>query len=137
MDNIDFPFQYDVFPEFGRMFVPIAKIGLNTINGLVHYNFIVDTGADFTTLPHHMAIRLRIDLKKAKRSIAEGIGGHKIHTWLSEIELVLSEKTTIKVPVSITNENSTPFLLGRAGLLDVLCSWHFDAKDKNIKFVSL
>ena len=66
VDNINFPFQYDEFPEFGRLFVPIVKIGLNTMDGLVHYNFIVDTGADFTTLPHHMAYRLGLDLKKTK-----------------------------------------------------------------------
>lgn len=134
MDNIVFPFEYEVLPNFGRVFFPIVKIGLETIDGVVKYNFILDTGADQTTLPKHMAYRLGIDLKKAKRSIVQGLGGHIVQTWSVKLKLLLNSQTSVLVRASITDENSTPFLLGRADLLDKIYSWNFDCKNKKIVF---
>ncbi len=134
MDNIIFPFEYETLPEIGKVFFPNIKIGLETINGIVKYNFIVDTGADLTTLPKHMAYRLGVDLKKAKRSVAQGLGGHTVQTWLIKLKLLLSPQISVFVRASITDENSTPFLLGRADLLDKFFSWNFDCKKKKIIF---
>lgn len=131
--GISFPFRYFDIPGIGKTFIPIIPVKLKTIKGLVEFNFIVDTGADLTTLPHFMASRLGIDFKNAPTSSAEGIGGFTVKTWLTEIELFLP-KNTVKVKASITNENSTPFLLGRVDFLDVVCGWNFDAKQKEIQF---
>lgn len=136
MDSISFPFRYLEIPAIGKIFVPYVSVGLNTLDGVVEYDFIVDTGSDLTTLPHYMANRLNIDLSNAKTSEAEGIGGHRIKTWLTTVDLVFSN-TTIKVRASVTNENSTPFLLGRVDLLDTLCSWNFNSTKKKIEFEKL
>ena len=98
---------------------------------MVEFNFIVDTGADLTTMPHFMASRLGIDLKNAPTSSAEGIGGFTVKTWLVKIDLFFP-KNNIKIRASITDENSTPFLLGRIDFLDVVCGWNFEAKQKEI-----
>jgi predicted aspartyl protease len=130
---VSFPFQYFNLPGIGKTFVPIAPIKLKTIEGLVEFNFIVDTGADLTTLPYFMASKLEIDLSKAKISSAEGIGGFRVKTWIVEVDLVLP-KNVISVRASITNENSTPFLLGRVDFLDVVCGWNFEVGQKQIMF---
>ena len=80
-----------------------------------------------------MAKKLSLDLSRAKTSYTEGIGGYQVKTWLVKIEL-LFPKTSVQVRATITNENSTPFLLGRVDLLDTLFGWNFDAKRKKIVF---
>ena len=137
MDDISFPFAYIHIPRIGRFFIPVVQIQLRTVVGLAKFNFIVDTGADFTTLPLFMAEKLGIDLDKCERSQAEGLGGHVVKTWLTKIELIMSTNSPIKVRASITNENSTPFLLGRIDCLDVLYSWNFNATRKQIEFTKI
>ena len=132
MDKI-FPFKYIVLPGLGKVFSPQVRIGLYTINGVVDYDFLVDTGSDLTTLPYYMATILDIDLKKCKTSTAEGLGGHIVKTWLVKVKLIIQDEI-IEVRASITNENSTPFLLGRADLLDKMFGWSFDANKKQIIF---
>ncbi len=119
------------------MFVPLARVGLKTRDGKVDYDFLVDTGADFTTLPKYMAERLGLDLNILKRSSATGLGGYTVRTWLTKLDLILSDDVVVNVNASITNENSTPFLLGRADLLDVLYSWNFNATRKQIEFIKI
>ena len=133
VDNISYPFRYFEFPDLGRTFIPMIPINLETKKGLVEFNFLVDTGADFTTLPHFMAAELGLDLKRAKRGRAEGLGGHVVKTWIVKVKLLFPKKTLV-VRATITDENSTPLLLGRADFLDVLYSWKFDSRQKEIIF---
>ncbi len=132
MDRLFFPFRYE-----GLTFVPLARIGLKTRDGKVDYDFLVDTGADFTTLPKYMAVRLDLNLNSLKQSWATGLGGYTVRTWLTKLDLILSGGVVVNVNVSITNENSTPFLLGRADLLDVLYNWNFNATRKQIEFTKI
>lgn len=100
---------------------------------MVEFEFIVDTGADLTTLPLYMATQLGIDLSGLPKSTASGLGGAKVKTWLAKIELIFP-KTAITVRVSITNENSTPLLLGRVDFLSLRYGWNFNSKDEKIIF---
>lgn len=136
VSDLIFPFQYKYLPEIGRVFAPNIKVGLKTIDGVIKYDFLVDTGSDLTTLPFYMAKKLEINLSRAKTSNTQGIGGHVVKTWLVKLPLIFSNET-IFVRASITNENSTPFLLGRVDLLDVVYSWNFNAKKKTIEFEKL
>ncbi len=133
MDKLLFPFQYSAIPYIGHIFTPIIPIKLKTVNGIAKFNFLVDTGADLTTLPHFMASRLGIDLSKEKQSVAEGLGGFRLKTWLVKVDLIFPDNK-LTVRASITDENSTPFLLGRVDLLDIIYSWNFDAERKKIMF---
>ncbi|MBI5356441.1 retroviral-like aspartic protease family protein [Candidatus Collierbacteria bacterium] len=133
MDKLSFPFQYSAIPYIGRIFTPIIPIKLKTVNGVAKFNFLVDTGADLTTLPHFMASRLGIDLSKEKQGVAEGLGGFRVKTWLVKVDLILPDNK-LTVRASITDENSTPFLLGRVDLLDVVYSWNFSVRQKQIIF---
>ena len=134
--DLTFPYRYYYLPHIGKVFVPSITLKLQTKNGPVDFDFIVDTGADLTTIPKFIAEQMGIDLSHLPTSVAEGLGGFRVKTWLASIDLHF-ENTLITVRASVTDENSTPPLLGRVDLLDKLFNWHFDSHQKKIVFESL
>jgi len=133
-NSIEFPFEYIYLPSFGEIFYPFVVVSLKTIDhGWVNFRFIVDTGADLTTIPFFMAQKLGIDLTKCKTSKAEGIGSYVIKTWQTKIPIRLKKYETI-VRCSITEDERTPFLLGRIDLLPTKFSWFFNGQKKKIIF---
>lgn len=130
---IEFPYQYVTIESIGRVFYPYIKAKLKTVQGWKEFRFIVDTGADLTTLPRYMVPILNINLTKAKKSTSQGIGGNIVNTWLTTIPVNFNGHTTT-IRCSITDELKTPLLLGRIDLLDTKMSWHFDGRRKKIIF---
>lgn len=99
----------------------------------MEFEFIVDTGADLTTIPHYMADRLGIDLRKAKKSQSQGIGGYLLNTWVVEIPIYI-QGDEYQIRTAVTSDDKTPFLLGRMDLLDIRFNWNFDSKNKKTIF---
>ena len=83
-----------------------------------------------------MAEKLKLDLSQAKSSNVEGIGGYEVKIWQVKIKLMFDGDSLV-VRANITNENKTPFLLGRVDFLDVLYSWNFNARRKLVEFEKL
>lgn len=109
-------------------------VQLNTREaGWKSFDFIVDTGADLTMVPFYMADILGINLKRAREDQATGIGGFRVKTWKVLIPLMIGP-WQLTIHASITSENLTPLLLGRAGTLDTNFSWLFDHREKKIIF---
>lgn len=134
LNSIEFPFEYVNLPSFGKVFYPFIPVALKTVDhGWVDFRFIVDTGADLTTLPFFMAKKLGINLAKSKTSKAEGIGGYVIKTWETKIHIRL-KTLEISIRCSIVEDEQTPFLLGRIDLLPETFSWLFDSRNKKIIF---
>ena len=131
--TIEFPFRYVHLPFIGEVFYPFVPIFLKTIKGWREFDFLVDTGADFTTLPRRAEEMLGINLSQCRETIAEGIGGIKVKIWEAKIPIRIKNFET-KIRCSITEDDKTPFLLGRVDLLETHFSWHFDAKAKKIIF---
>ena len=133
-NNFSFSYRYFEIPPFGKTFYPFITVGLKTIDkGFVDFEFIVDTGADLTTLPFFMADRLGVNLKKADKSKSRGIGGHIVNTWITKIPIYFY-RIEFFVRAAITVDNETPLLLGRIDLLDQVFSWNFDSINKKILF---
>lgn len=133
-DNFEFQYRYVDVPVLGRIFFPLITLGLKTIDkGIIDFEFIVDTGADLTTLPFFMGERLGLNLAKANKSQSQGIGGILLETWIVRTPIYIKKKEFI-VRASITSDNQTPFLLGRVDLLDKVFSWNFDSRVKKIIF---
>lgn len=130
---LEFPFRYVFLPSVGKVFYPYIPVFLPTVAGWKDFDFIVDTGADFTTVPHRMGQVLGTDLKKCKQSQVGGIGGAVVKTWETEIEIKI-KNYPVKIRCSIAQDDETPFLLGRIDLLDTRFSWHFDSRAKKIIF---
>lgn len=134
--DLEFPYRYYYIPRVGRIFVPSITLKLQTTKGLVDFNFIVDTGADLTTIPRFIADQMGVDLARLPIGSAEGLGGFQVKTWLATVDLYFL-KTILTVRASITDENVTPPLLGRVDILDKLYNWHFDTRERRIIFESL
>ena len=135
--DLAFSYRYVYVPPIGRIFYPLITIGLETVDkGLVDFEFIVDTGADLTTIPFFMAKRLGLDLSKSRKSQSQGIGGIMVDTWITRLPLYI-QKMRFVVRVSVTADNKTPFLLGRVDMLDFVFSWNFDSRRKEIIFTRL
>lgn len=133
-DNFEFEYRYIETPVLGKTFFPLITLGFKTLDkGIVDFEFIVDTGADLTTLPFYMADRLGLNLAKAPRSQSLGIGGFLLDTWIVQVPIFI-QNSEFKIRASITKDNQTPFLLGRVDLLDKIFSWNFDSKKKKIIF---
>jgi len=124
-------------PHFGKVFYPLIPVSLKTIDkGWVDFRFVVDTGADLTTLPFFMAQKLGINLKNCLRGKAEGIGGLVVNTWETKIPIRLKGFEFV-VSCSIVEDEITPFLLGRIDLLEKNFSLFFDCQRRKIVFQRL
>jgi len=134
LNSIEFPFEYVILPHFGKVFYPFISVSLKTIDkGWVDFRFIVDTGADLTTLPFFMASKLGVSLEKCRRGKAEGIGGVVVETWETEIPIRL-KNFEFWIRCSIVEDEQTPFLLGRIDVLEKNFSLFFDCRKRKIIF---
>jgi len=130
-EEVVFNWAYEEIAGIGRIFRPYIPVQLNTREaGWKSFDFIVDTGADFTMLPFYMADILGIKLKKSDEDKSTGIGGFEVKTWKIQIPVMIG-KWQFVIPASITSENLTPLLLGRAGTLDTNFSWIFDLRKED------
>ncbi|MBI3335845.1 MAG: aspartyl protease family protein, partial [Candidatus Portnoybacteria bacterium] len=77
------------------------------------YLLIVDTGADYTVLPHSASFDLGINVKKdCKQYYTSGIGGREVIYFTQKIQVKLGTRE-IKIPLGFLNRDDIPPLLGR------------------------
>ena len=128
---LKFPFEYAEIEGLGRLFYPIARLELKTIYGYKEFNFLVDTGADITTLPIHILPILGIKKADCKISYSFGVGEIKVKTY----EFLLPIKFG-RLELSITasavdaDKNSMPLLLGRKDIFENRFNLTLDSKRK-------
>ncbi|MCR4263621.1 MAG: aspartyl protease family protein [Candidatus Roizmanbacteria bacterium] len=114
--SFEFPYRFLKFEDGGEVPYPIIIAKLNTTLGKQSYSFILDTGADITTLPHYMISLLGMDKKKLEKSESTGIGG-KTQTFNGKTDIIIG-KLTFSIPVVFVMNNAIPFLLGKEGIFD-------------------
>lgn len=107
-------------PIFGKVYRLVALMCFwsKKIEGWVEILGIVDTGADYTLLPCHMAKNLGVNFKKDCQKFATtGIGGtqnvYLVRYW--KVKLGKWEKT---IPVGFLDSDTIPPLLGRQEFLE-------------------
>jgi len=127
--SLEFPFAYVEVESLGLLFYPVIQVSLKTIFGWREFDFLVDTGADLTTLPFSAASFLGVDFKKLSKSKTQGVGGIFVPTWDLEIPIKIG-KEELKIRASITQDKSTPFLLGRKDIFEKKFSLILDSKRK-------
>lgn len=129
--SIEFPLLQKV-TAFGSIPDALIPATLHTKLGPLNLQFILDTGADFTMLPHHMADLLGIDLAGVPSGRSLGIeGGREIKTWLDWIHLTIGPYPVLLRCLFSENEQ-TPYLLGRADLFSDF-SITFDTRRRKIR----
>ncbi|MBI4225730.1 retroviral-like aspartic protease family protein [Candidatus Roizmanbacteria bacterium] len=128
---LEFPFEYAEIEGLGRLFYPIARLAVKTIAGWYDFDFLVDTGADVTTVPSHFLPVLGLKKSNLSTSYTTGVGGFSVKTWDFLLTLKVGE-TKLRVVASAveTKEDSEPLLLGRKDIFETRFNLFLDSKRK-------
>lgn len=129
--SLIFPFVYAEVESLGKLFYPFVRVSLKTIYNWQEFDFLVDTGADVTTLPKTILPVFNINEKSLKRQKTQGVGG----IWVETFEITLpiridSDEFLIHASITNTEEESLPFLLGRKDIFEKRFSLEIDSKRK-------
>ena len=128
---LKFPFEYANIESLGKLFYPIVRLDLKTIYGYREFDFLIDTGADVTTLPSHILSVLGINKRDLKLSLTLGVGGIKIRTYEFELPIKFGElKFFVKASAVDEGGNTMPLLLGRKDIFEDRFSLEIDSKQK-------
>lgn len=128
--SFEFPFQYADVEGIGRLFYPIVVASLKTTEGWREFEFLVDTGADVTTVPSHLLPILGLSTSQLHKNTTFGVGGYSIKTWEFKIPLQLGTKELfIHCSAVETRIDSMPLLLGKKDILEKAFSLTLDTKN--------
>lgn len=132
--SIRFPYRFKN-SSFGRLPDPTITVPVLTLSGWRFFDFLVDSGADVSMAPKSMADWMGVDLTKLPKHRSYGIEGQGLAVYHGSLNIRFQKKGT-KIPCLFSSVETTPFLLGRAGLFD-LFSIIFDNKKKEILFKNI
>lgn len=129
--SLEFPFVYANVESLGKLFYPIIRASVKTAYGWQEFDFLVDTGADVTTLPFSILPILDLGNKPLKKQRTQGVGG----IWVETFEIILSiqigsEELTIRASVVNSKEEALPLLLGKKDIFENKFSLEIDSKKK-------
>lgn len=98
--------------EVGQVPYPVIPVFLINRKKEILRDFIVDTGADTTTLPKYLAKELNINLRNLPRAQSQGISEKPTKTWETRIKLKIGDEI-IRTRCSFVASNKIPPLLGK------------------------
>lgn len=129
--SLTFPFVYAKVESLGTLFYPFVQASLKTIYGWQEFDFLVDTGADVTTLPKNILPLLSIGSKVLKRQKTQGVGGVWVKTFETKIPILIGQdEFPIHVSITDTGEEGLPLLLGKKDIFEKRFSLKIDSKNK-------
>lgn len=109
----------DPFSNKKYILRPIIPVSLQYKDKSIHYEALIDTGADFCIFPIELATTLGINLNPDKIVYFSGVGGQPLKGFITEVILRIGE---INISVKIVfAESGTTRVLGQRGFFD-----HFD-----------
>jgi hypothetical protein len=109
--SIDYPLKEES-SDYGPLLTPIVRLPMNTLYGWRIGLFVLDTGADFTTVPESLAELLGVDLNSCRKESVMGIEGKAIQARVGSLTL-LFDKEPIPIRCHFLKSEKTPYLLGR------------------------
>lgn len=129
--SLEFPFEYADVEGLGRLFYPVVRLQIKTTSGWREFKFLVDTGADVTSIPLEVLSLIGVDHTKLPVSKTFGVGGCFIKTYDFELNLMIGTVEILVRASAIDNEGKTiPFLLGRKDIFESIFSLQLDSKRK-------
>ncbi|OGD89077.1 hypothetical protein A3I53_01325 [Candidatus Curtissbacteria bacterium RIFCSPLOWO2_02_FULL_40_13b] len=133
--KLRYPYESKSSLEFG--YIPTIKLSLQVKSpkGYIPFIFLLDTGADVTSLPASAAEKLGIDLDQCPEKPMSGFEGITIMVYKSEIKIKFNKKT-FRIPCVFNPNDDVPILLGRARILDRF-NIFLDGENKEITFEEL
>jgi len=111
---IEFPFP-EKRTRFGLLPDPKITIHVRTRSGYLPYRFLLDTGADVTMVPFAMADDLGVDVSRCPTHHCSGIEGRPLLAYHAPMTVRVGH-LDLTLHCLISENDSTPFLLGRADL---------------------
>ena len=128
--SLVFPFEYAEVESFGKLFYPFVRVSVKTIYDWQEFDFLVDTGADVTTLPKTMISVLGINIKLLDKQKTQGVGGIWVETFKTIIPIRIGrDEFSIHVSITNTEEEGLPFLLGKKDIFEKKFSLEIDSKN--------
>lgn len=129
--SFEFPFRYAEVQGIGQLFYPVVKVQLLTLTGWKDYDFLVDTGADITTLPTHLLPALGIKRSQLPSHKTLGVGSIEIIAWEFRLPIKIGTSTlTIQASAVQAPQNSMPPLLGRKDIFESRFNLEINSKLK-------
>ena len=119
--ELKFQFEYRGESHFGKIYRPYAKVSLKSLheNLWIDEWMIVDTGADFTTLPRYLSSALGVKIENdCIVGSTSGVGGRQTIYILKEKVDIKVGSFSRKVPIAFFDNNQVPSLMGRLGFID-------------------
>ena len=115
---IEFPYRVKLSKYHGPVLVIYVWLHIKTKRGIYRaYEFLFDTGADYTTLPKYMTEVIGIDLTECPEEVMYGANNQPMLTYHA-ITKVRFDKKIFHLPCVFTESDNTPFLLGRIGFFE-------------------
>ncbi len=129
--SFEFPFEYAYIRGIGKLFYPIVHLELKTTFGWQEFEFLVDTGADITTIPVHLLPVLGLNKSKLSKSSTLGVGGYSIYAYDFKLDLKIGNiHFLVRACAVETKENSIPLLLGRKDIFEEQFNLFLDSQKK-------
>ena len=129
--SLEFPFEYAEVKQIGKLFYPIVYLELKTVFGWRKFAFLVDTGADLTTLPSHLLPVLGLDKVKLKVTKTVGVGGVTVKTWEFPLTIKIGKvELQVKASAVESKKDSMPLLLGRKDIFEEKFNLLVDSQKK-------
>jgi hypothetical protein len=124
------PYQQTLYKHFGNAINPQVNLPIKTLTGYKNFEFLIDSGAVVSALPHTAAPDLGADLSSLPRITIEGFAGQKTFAYKGEF-IVKVGGSEVVLPVVYSENPQASNILGRIGFFDQF-NIQFDAKDQTI-----
>jgi len=129
--SFEFPFEYADIEGIGKLFYPIVRVELRTTEGWRPFEFLVDTGADVTTVPTHLLPLLGLKKRELRSGETLGVGGIVVKTWEFSLAIKIGNRElTVAASAVETQNDSLPLLLGRKDVFENAFNLLLDSKKK-------
>lgn len=129
--SLVFPFEYAEVESLGKLFYPFVRVSLKTIYNWQEFDFLVDTGADVTTLPKSILPVIGINSRSLKKQRTQGVGGIWVETFETILPIrIVRDEFLIHASITNTEEKGLPFLLGKKDIFEKRFSLTIDSKNK-------
>lgn len=127
----EFPFKYAEIEGIGKLFYPVVQLEIKTIVGWTEFEFLVDTGADITTVPSHLLPVLGLEKSKLPTDSTLGVGGISVKTWEFQLQLRMGKIIIWANAGAVdTKDESMALLLGRKDIFEEKFNLLLDSKRK-------
>ena len=109
--SIHYPLSEDLTP-YGLLLTPLLPLQVSTLYGWRRFRFLLDSGADYTTVPESLAELIGIDITRCPRAQVFGIEDRPVSARVSSITIRLGSET-IALRCHFLEGGGASYLLGR------------------------